>query len=143
MPQRIIYTNEDGEVSIVAPSPNWPVPIEILAAKVVPDGVPFDVIDTSSVPVDRSFRCAWIKSGADIVTDIPKARYIAHKRRRVMRDTELRPLDIKATIPREAVKAEADRQAIRDRFDDMQVSIDGARTEADLLSILSGGINNG
>lgn len=57
MTKRIIYPTQDGGVAIVIPSDN--LPIEEVARKDVPAGVPFKIIDTVDVPSDRTFRAAW------------------------------------------------------------------------------------
>lgn len=63
-----------------------------------------------------------------IVINIDKAKNIAHDKRRADRAAEFAPLDIKATIPSEAVAAEAARQAVREKYAQMQVNIDSAQT---------------
>ncbi len=63
-----------------------------------------------------------------ITINIPKAKAIAHDKRRQARSAEFAPLDIKATIPSEATAAEAARQAIRDKYAAMQTAIDSAST---------------
>lgn len=71
-----------------------------------------------------------------IVINIDKAKNIAHEVRREKRSAEFTPLDIKATIPSEAVTAEADRQAIRDKYSVMQVNIDAASTTDEIKQAL-------
>ena len=61
-----------------------------------------------------------------ITINLDKARAIAHDKRRAARTAEFAPLDIKATIPSEAVAAEAARQAIRDKYAVIQSDIDTA-----------------
>lgn len=61
-----------------------------------------------------------------ISINLDKAKTITHDKRRVARAAEFAPLDIKATIPSEAVAAETARQAIRDKYFAMQVAIDDA-----------------
>jgi len=61
-----------------------------------------------------------------ITINLDKAKAIAHDKRRAARAAEFAPLDIKATIPSEAVAAEAARQAVRDKYDVMQSAIDAA-----------------
>jgi len=61
-----------------------------------------------------------------IKVDITKAKDIAHAKRRAVRATEFAPLDIKATIPAEATEAEAQRQAVRDKYAVIQNDIDAA-----------------
>lgn len=61
-----------------------------------------------------------------ITINIDKAKAIAHDKRRAARAAEFAPLDIKATIPSEAVAAETARQAIRDKYAVIQTDIDTA-----------------
>lgn len=63
-----------------------------------------------------------------IVIDIDKAKAIGHDMRRTARAEEFKPLDVQATIPSLAAQAEADRQAIRDKYAVMQAAIDAATT---------------
>lgn len=63
MTKRIIYPTPEGGVAIVIPAPEWIAEegntIEALAAKDIPEGIPFKIIDTADVPTDRTFRAAW------------------------------------------------------------------------------------
>lgn len=61
MTQRIIYPNDDGGVSILIPTPEYleEHTIEELAAKDVPEGKPYKIVDVSDIPEDRTFRNAW------------------------------------------------------------------------------------
>ena len=61
MTQRIIYPTDDGGVAIVIPAPEAleAMTIEEIAAKDVPAGKAFKIIDTADVPTDRTFRNAW------------------------------------------------------------------------------------
>jgi hypothetical protein len=63
-----------------------------------------------------------------ITININKAKNIAHDKRREARSAEFAPLDIKATIPSEAIAAEAARQLVRDKYATMQTAIDAATT---------------
>ena len=57
----VIYPNDDGGVSILIPSPEAleTMTIEEIAAKDVPAGKPFKIVDVSDIPSDRTFRNAW------------------------------------------------------------------------------------
>ena len=57
--KRIIYTQDDGTVSVIVPSDNCGLTIEQIQAKDVPSGKTSYIIDKSEVPTDRSFRDAW------------------------------------------------------------------------------------
>lgn len=67
-----------------------------------------------------------------ITVNIDKAKNIAHDKRRADRAAEFAPLDIKATIPSEAVAAEAARQAVREKYAEKQAAIDAAQTVEEL-----------
>jgi hypothetical protein len=56
--KRIIYPTDDGGVAIIIPA-DCGLSIEEIAAKDVPEGKPFKIIDTADVPTDRTFRNAW------------------------------------------------------------------------------------
>ena len=57
MNQRIIYPTNDG-VAIIVPA-DCGLTIEDCAAKDVPQGVPFKIVDATDIPSDRTFRNAW------------------------------------------------------------------------------------
>lgn len=57
--KRIIYENSEGGVSIFVPAPEAPLSLTELGRKVVPLGTPFWIVETSSIPTDRTFRNAW------------------------------------------------------------------------------------
>lgn len=59
--KRIIYPKDDGGVAIIAPAPEAleTMTIEEIAAKDVPAGKEFKIVDTDSIPTDRTFRDAW------------------------------------------------------------------------------------
>jgi hypothetical protein len=57
MNQRIVYSTPDGGVAVVIPSGE--LSIEEVAAKDVPAGVPYQIVDVSEIPTDRTFRNAW------------------------------------------------------------------------------------
>jgi hypothetical protein len=71
-----------------------------------------------------------------IVIDLTKAKDIAHDKRRVARSLEFAPLDIKATIPAEATAAEEARQAVRQKYAEIQTNIDAASDVASLKQIV-------
>ena len=61
MAKRIIYPNNEGGVSILIPAPEYLInhTIEELAAKDVPAGKPYKIVDVTDIPTDRTFRNAW------------------------------------------------------------------------------------
>ena len=71
-----------------------------------------------------------------IAINLNKAKNIVHDIRRAKRTEEFAPLDIKATIPSEAVAAEAARQAVREKYATIQANIDAAAGVAQLKTIV-------
>jgi hypothetical protein len=59
MDKRIIYPNDEGGVSIIIPAAECGLTIEEIAAKDVPAGKPYKIVDASDIPSDRTFRSAW------------------------------------------------------------------------------------
>ena len=59
MNQRIIFPNDEGGVSVIIPAPECDLTIEEIAAKDVPAGKPFEIVDAADIPEDRTFRNAW------------------------------------------------------------------------------------
>lgn len=59
MNERIIYPTDEGGVAVIIPAPDCGLTIEEIAAKDVPAGKPYKIIDVSEVPSDRTFRNAW------------------------------------------------------------------------------------
>jgi len=59
MTQLIIYPTDDGGVVILTPAPECGLTIEEIAAKDVPAGKPYKIVDGIDIPTDRTFRNAW------------------------------------------------------------------------------------
>jgi hypothetical protein len=59
MDKRIVYKNDDGSISIIIPA-DCGLTIEEIAAKDVPTGKEYYIVDKSEIPTDRTFRNAWI-----------------------------------------------------------------------------------
>ena len=58
MNQRIIYPTDDGGVAVIIPA-DCGLTIEQIAAKDVPAGKPYQIVDVADIPTDRTFRAAW------------------------------------------------------------------------------------
>ena len=61
MDKRIIYKTDESGVAVVIPTPEALAShtIEEIAAKDVPAGKPFKIVDASEIPTDRTFHSAW------------------------------------------------------------------------------------
>ncbi len=55
---RIIYQTNEGGVAIIVPA-DCGLTIEEIAAKDVPAGKPYQIVDVVDIPTDRTFRNAW------------------------------------------------------------------------------------
>jgi hypothetical protein len=58
MEKRIIYENAVGGVSIIIPA-DCGLTIEEIAAKDVPAGLTYKIVDVSEIPTDRETRNTW------------------------------------------------------------------------------------
>ena len=58
MNKRIVYQNDEGGISIIVPT-DCGLTIEEIAAKDVPQGKEYHIVDVSDIPTDRTFRNAW------------------------------------------------------------------------------------
>ena len=58
MTQRIIYQTDEGGVAIIIPA-DCGLTIEEIAAKDVPEGKPWKIVDGTDIPSDRTLRNAW------------------------------------------------------------------------------------
>jgi hypothetical protein len=76
-----------------------------------------------------------------ITININKAKAIGHDMRRAARAEEFKPLDVKATVPSEAAAAEEARQAIREKYAEIQADIDASSTPDEIKAALEGASN--
>jgi len=128
MIQRIIYTNEDGGVSVVAPSFNSGLSIKAIAQKDVPAGYAYEIVDIAVIPSDRTFRNAWRKNNIKIDVDLPEAKLIAHKMRRIKRGKEFIPLDGDNPNVLVTPEIETERVIIRGKYVGIQTAFDNANS---------------
>ena len=73
-----------------------------------------------------------------LIIDVTKAKAIGHEMRRAARAEEFKPFDevIAKQIPGAADGAEAERQAIRDKYAAIQTQIDAAATPDEIKAAL-------
>jgi hypothetical protein len=58
MNKRIIYPTDEGGVAVIIPA-DCGLTIEQIAAKDVPAGKHYKIVDVADIPSDRTFRGAW------------------------------------------------------------------------------------
>jgi hypothetical protein len=56
---RIIYPTDNGGVAVIIPAAECGLSIEEIAAKDVPAGKPYKIVDYSDLPEDHTFFNAW------------------------------------------------------------------------------------
>ena len=69
MDQRIIYQNDEGGVAIIIPS-DCGLTIEEIAAKDVPTGKPYKIVDAADIPADREWRDHWTVDENDLTDGV-------------------------------------------------------------------------
>ena len=69
MNQRIIHQNDDGGMAVIIPC-DCGLTIEEIAAKDVPTGKPYKIVDVSEIPTDRQWRNEWTVDEADLTDGV-------------------------------------------------------------------------
>ena len=70
---RVVYKNDDGTITILVPvlteinlATGNPFTIEEIAAKDVPTGKKYKIVEDSDIPSSRNFRNAWTVDESDL-----------------------------------------------------------------------------
>ena len=114
--------------------------IEELATKDVPEGVDFEIVPVSEIPIDRTFRNAWKRGNGRVDIDMPKARLIHMDRIRVLRNKKLDDLDTEDKIATDAndgqrrAEIAQERQTLRDIPQNFDLSV--ATTPGELKALI-------
>lgn len=93
---RIAYTQEDGTIAVVVPTPEFIAnggDINTLMAKSIPEGATRSIVREHEIPKDRYFRDAWVLDGG-IQVHRAKAEQIHLNNLRKIRDEKLKAEDI-------------------------------------------------
>jgi hypothetical protein len=69
MNTRIIYQNDNGGVAVIIPC-DCGLTIEQIAAKDVPTGKPYKIVNASDIPSDRTQSEAWTVDAADLTDGV-------------------------------------------------------------------------
>jgi len=67
--KRIIYQNDTGGVAVLIPA-DCGLTIEQIAAKDVPTGKPYKIVDAADIPTDREWRDSWTVDEADLTDGV-------------------------------------------------------------------------
>jgi len=66
---KIIYQTDDG-IAIITPAPNCSLTDAQTAAKDVPTGSAYKIVEDSYVPSDRTFRNAWSIEASELTDGV-------------------------------------------------------------------------
>ncbi len=137
MKKLIVFTREDGGVSVVNPVDG--IPLERIIERAVPKGFAYSIVDESEVSTDRTFRNAWKFDGRKIEVDMPKARELVKEKLRQQRAPLLAALDIEFMQALEGSDA-AKAKDIKDRKQKLRdvtahPDIEKAKTPEDLKAL--------
>ena len=69
MNKRIIYQNDNGGVAVLIPA-DCGLTIEEIAAKDVPTGKAYKIVDAADIPTDREWRAEWTVDEADLTDGV-------------------------------------------------------------------------
>ena len=69
MDKRIIYKSTDGTVAVLIPA-DCGLTIEQIAAKDVPTGLAYKIVDVADIPADRTDRALWEVDEADLTDGV-------------------------------------------------------------------------
>ena len=105
MTQAIIFTNDNGGVSVCIPTGE--LPIEAVLAKDTPVGSL--IVNTSDLPTDNDFFDAWELADGVVTVSLTKATEITKKRLRAEREPLLAAQDV---LFQRAQESNADTTAI-------------------------------
>ena len=129
MTQAIIFTNDNGGVSVCIPTGE--LSIEAVKAKDTPAGS--IIVDQDTLPnSDNDFFNAWELSGSTVSVNLSKAKEITKKRLRAEREPLLQAQDV---LFQRALETSADTTAIvaeKQRLRDITNQVDSATTTAQL-----------
>ena len=140
MNQRIIYQTDEGGVAVIIPAPKCGLSIEQIAAKDVPAGKPYKIVDVAGIPSDRTFRNAWKHEASGISIDMVRAVDIQKDNIRKLRAPKLVALDTAYMRALEQGNTEAmadiaaQKQVLRDATKDDALT--AAKTPDELKAVL-------
>lgn len=135
--KRVIWTNQDGTVSVLIPAPGVP---DAAWLKDIPaDAINPTATTVEAMPPDRLFRAAWKVSGKLCLECPVKSKEVAHEIRRARRAEKFAPHDqiIARQLPGLTKSAEAERERIRKDDADFQKKLDAARSSKELRALLT------
>ena len=87
----VVLFMHEGSLQMLIPAENSNLSLQEIINKDIPEGCEHRIVDSSEIPLDRTFRDAWDLS---LNVDMVKAREIWARKIRVERDRRLKELDV-------------------------------------------------
>ncbi len=106
---RILYANPDGSVAVIIPAPDCGLTLEEIAAKDVPRGLAWQIVEDTDLHADRTFRNAWTLQDGLLGHDMAQCMDLTKDRLRAARKPLLEAQDV---LFQRALETGADTTAI-------------------------------
>lgn len=130
----IIFTNDNGGVSVCIPTGEMP--IEQVQAKDIPAGLASYIVDASTLPEnDNDFFDAWEQAKGIVSVNIGKAKEITKRRLRAERDPLLAAQDVAFQRALESGADTASIVAEKNRLRDVTKLADACTTLDELRAV--------
>lgn len=130
----IIFTNDNGGVSVCVPTGE--IPIEQVQRKDIPQNVQSYIVDASTLPEeDGDFFDAWEQTRGVVTVNLDKAKEVTKRRLRHQREPLLAAQDV---LFQRALETGADTSAIvaeKQRLRDITALADTCTTTAELRAL--------
>lgn len=130
----IIFTNDNGGVSVCVPTGE--IPIEQVQTKDIPQNVQSYIVDASTLPEeDGDFFDAWEQTRGVVTVNLDKAKEVTKRRLRHQREPLLTAQDV---LFQRALETGADTSAIvaeKQRLRDITALVDTCTTTAELRAL--------
>ena len=134
MSKVIIFTNGFAGLSVCIPTGE--LPIEVVQAKDIPDGIESFIVDASSLPEDdNDFFNAWEQTGGVVTVNLDKAKQITKARLRLEREPLFAAQDVAFQRALESGADTADIVAEKNRLRAITDLADAAATLAELRAL--------
>jgi hypothetical protein len=130
----IIFTNENGGVSVCVPTGE--LPIEEVRIKDVPAGVQSFIVDIDSLPNEHNdFFNAWEQTNGVVTVNLDKAKNLTKERLRIERAPLLSAQDVAFQRALETGQPTADIVAEKQRLRDLPLLADACTTLDELRAL--------
>lgn len=119
----IIFTNENGGVSVCVPTGE--IPVEQVQSKDIPVGIKSHIVDHASLPWEHNdFFDAWEQTNGVVTVNLDKSKHLTKERLRAERAALLAAQDVAFQRALETGQPTTDIVAEKQRLRDLPVLVD-------------------